>query len=328
MISYEAEELLPIVSELAVKFTSGDSTSVSFEKARQLMEAVIYCIQEAERKDSVMPGMNGDVECSRITEKGSCTKESEMINDKINKEADNEIRIVNIHEQGNSCPSAAEIYRLGKEAVFHKVELTKEKYNWLAMAFCDYGNENLRDTVLEAIPGFFKYYDPVFAPQDTIITMDYPVLNRDIALQGIDAVAAYLDAIELEQFFLGRIRTDIVCSILQEFDEDYKKQFFNISSIVMRHIVIDMLIGKGVGEPAGQEDYLHAWDLVCERESDELQRLLEEQLRMLLQAQYADKAQYSVKEQMIRYFEKDIREFAVQLKNVSDRRYLRNVVAL
>ena len=49
---------------------------------------------------------------------------------------------------------------------------------------------------------------------------------------------------------------------------------------------------------------------------------------MLLQAQYADKAQYSVKEQMIHYFEKDIREFAVQLKNVSDRIYLRNVVIL
>ena len=291
MISYEVGELMPIVSELAVKFTSGESTSVSFEKARQLMEAVIYCIQEAERKESVTPVENNLL-------------------------------------MGNSHPSAASAYRVGREAVFCKVKLTQEKYNCLAMTFCDYGNENLRDTVLEAIPGFFKYYDPVFAPQNTIITMDYPVLNRDIALQGIDAVAAYLDAIELEQFFLGRIRTDIVCSILQEFDEDYKKQFFNISSIVMRHIVIDMLIGKGVGEPAGQEDYLHAWNLVCERESDELQRLLEEQLRMLVQAQYADKAQYSVKEQMIHYFEKDIREFAVQLKNVSDRRYLRNVVIL
>lgn len=324
MISYEMEELLPVVSELAVKFTSGESTSISFEKARQLMEAVIYCIRQAERKDSVIHGMYGDAECSRITEKISCTKKSELINNEIN----NEIRIVNIHEKGNSRPSAAEIYRAGKEAVLYKVKLTQEKYNRLATTFCDYGNENLRDTVIEAIPGFFKYYDPVFAPQNTIITMDYPVLNRDIALQGIDAVAAYLDAIELEQFFLRRIRPDIVCSILQEFDENYKKQFFNISSIVMRHILMDMLIEKGLGELAGQEDYHHTWKLVCEQESGELQRLLEEQLRILVQTQYSDKERYSDKEQMIRYFENEIREFAVQLKNVSDKIYLRNVVIL
>lgn len=297
MISYEMEELLPVVSELAVKFTSGESTSISFGKARKLMEAVIYCIQEAEWKDRAMP-------------------------------------VENNLPMGNSRPSAAQIYHAGKEAVLYKVKLTQEKYNRLAMTFCDYGNENLRDTVLEAIPGFFKYYDPVFAPQNTIITMDYPVLNRNIALQGIDAVSAYLDAIELEQLFLGRIRTDIVYSILQEFDEDYKRQFFNISSIVMRHILMDMLIGKGVVEPAEQEDYLHAWNLVCERERGELQRLLAEQLRILVQAQYSDRERYfdkeqcSVKEQMISYFENDIREFAVQLKNVSDRLYLRNVVII
>ena len=45
---YQLEELVPVVAKLAESYTSKDSTSVTFEKARQLMEAVIYCIQQCE----------------------------------------------------------------------------------------------------------------------------------------------------------------------------------------------------------------------------------------------------------------------------------------
>ena len=41
---YEMEDLVPLVGKLAEKYTSGDSTSVSYEKARELMDAVLYCI--------------------------------------------------------------------------------------------------------------------------------------------------------------------------------------------------------------------------------------------------------------------------------------------
>ena len=45
---YEMEELIPIVAELTERYTGYESTSVTYEKANQLMEAVIYCIQEYE----------------------------------------------------------------------------------------------------------------------------------------------------------------------------------------------------------------------------------------------------------------------------------------
>ena len=45
-VEYEMEELAPVVGWLANKYTSGESTSISYEKAQQLMEAVLYCIQE------------------------------------------------------------------------------------------------------------------------------------------------------------------------------------------------------------------------------------------------------------------------------------------
>lgn len=40
------EELLPIVSELAQKYAGYESTSITYEKAQSLMEAVLYCLGE------------------------------------------------------------------------------------------------------------------------------------------------------------------------------------------------------------------------------------------------------------------------------------------
>ncbi len=45
-MEYEIEELIPIVANLSEKYTSKESSSVRFETARMLMEAVIYCINE------------------------------------------------------------------------------------------------------------------------------------------------------------------------------------------------------------------------------------------------------------------------------------------
>ena len=49
-MSYTMEELLTVVGKLAGKYTGFESTSITYEKARQLMEAVLYCINELEGK--------------------------------------------------------------------------------------------------------------------------------------------------------------------------------------------------------------------------------------------------------------------------------------
>jgi len=43
---YTVQELLPVVSFLSEKFTGRESTSVTYERANQLMGAVIYCINK------------------------------------------------------------------------------------------------------------------------------------------------------------------------------------------------------------------------------------------------------------------------------------------
>ncbi len=45
-MEYQMEELLPIVSKLAQKYTGCESTSITYEKAQSLMEAVLFCLNE------------------------------------------------------------------------------------------------------------------------------------------------------------------------------------------------------------------------------------------------------------------------------------------
>lgn len=52
---YPMEELIPIVEKLAKEFTGNESSSVTYERARHLMEAVIYCMSHFESgKHSLM----------------------------------------------------------------------------------------------------------------------------------------------------------------------------------------------------------------------------------------------------------------------------------
>ena len=47
---YTMEELVPIVGRLAEKYCAGESSSVTYEKAEQLMGAVLYCIHEVTKE--------------------------------------------------------------------------------------------------------------------------------------------------------------------------------------------------------------------------------------------------------------------------------------
>ena len=192
--AYSMEELIPIVGKLAQHFTSYASSSVTYERARQLMEAVIFCIAHADYGNST-DGKEG-------------TK---------------------LHMPGLE---AEEAYKLGYESVIRKVKKTKEKYNELILSFDYYGNENYGDTIEKALPGFFMYYDVKYAPVETIITMDYPIIGLDMTLEGIDMIEQYIDAIIQEQQYLKKFPREYVIAKLYKFHPRYEKEFFNIKEII------------------------------------------------------------------------------------------------
>lgn len=197
---YPMEELVPIVAKLARRAAGGESTSVSYEKAQQLMEAVLYCIQEYEAGSGSLPRRTG--------------------------------------------MPAEEVYRLGRRMVTDKVLLLKECYHVMLPDFCDYGMDCLRDVVMDGIPAFLKWYDVLFCPQDTILTLDYPVLCKIAPQTGVDAVFTYVNAIALEQKFLAGFEDGYVRGVLRAYQADYEEMPENICSIVLPDVLGRLLLQK------------------------------------------------------------------------------------
>ena len=45
-MDYRMEELIPIVADLAKQYAGCDSTSITYENAQELMQGVIFCLDE------------------------------------------------------------------------------------------------------------------------------------------------------------------------------------------------------------------------------------------------------------------------------------------
>ena len=210
-MSFDMEELLPIVAQLAEQYTGYESTSVSYERAETLMGAVIYCIDEY------------DASCKY------------------------DISVRNL--------SAKEVYKAGSRLVQKKVEDLMRDYETLMQDFCDYGNHALSDTIRKGIPAFLKHYDVKYAPQDTILTLDYPILEDLHLYSGIDRVYQYVKDITLEQKFLKRYDNAYVMELLNAYSDDYAEMLENIPSIVYTNTIGHILAGKPITSTLGSDDY-------------------------------------------------------------------------
>lgn len=186
---YEMDSLIPIVAKLAEKYTGGESTSISYERAEQLMEAVLYCIrqgqQEGERK---LPA--------------------------------------------GELPLAQAAYETGVRCVEQKVKVTLQLYNQLAADFKWYGNQCLYDTFVNGMPEFFKWYDVQFAPQETILTLDYPIQKDLSGFCGIDRIFEYLKCIRLEQNILKSFPEEEILLALETFHPGYGNMIENLCEAV------------------------------------------------------------------------------------------------
>ncbi|NLL79733.1 MAG: hypothetical protein GX234_08095 [Clostridiales bacterium] len=202
-LGFKMEDLLPLAAELTEKYTSRESSSVTYETAEMLMEAVCYCMREELISDNPwkMPTWFNEASKRNEEEKG-----------------------LGIMEE--SKEDARKIYKKGYQKVVDKVLCTKEKYERLIAEFEDFGCKNYRDTVLKGLPGFFLYYDPKFSPQNHILTLDYPDLYMSISKYcGVDLIYEYVQNLEYEKKFLTAFDRQAVAELLEEICEDYSNIF-------------------------------------------------------------------------------------------------------
>ncbi len=213
-MGYQMEELLPVVGKLVEKYTAWESTSVSYEKAEQLMGAVLYCIRavEEEGRNQVM--------------------------------ALNEIQ-------------AQKAYEMGRDCVEKKVKAALSLYHDILAEFDSYGNRCLEDTFIHGMPEFFKWYDVKYAPQDTILTLDYPVLRDLTGYTGIYRIYGYIDCIRLEQKFLGAFPREYVMEKLREYESACADMIDNLCEVMLSAVVWQMYgeqsASGGIFEPQENE---------------------------------------------------------------------------
>ena len=243
---YDMEELVPIVGMLAEKYTSHESTSISYEKAEQLMGSVLYCIQEAEWSG----------QSALVSEKGL---------------------------------SARQMYDRGVLCVNEKVGSALTLYNEVLSEFHWYENRCLYDTFVKGMPAFFKWYDVRFNPQETILTLDYPVLKDIYEYSGIDKIYEYIECIGLEQRFLRGFPENYVKSILKKCSRQYKDMIENICEIVLTAVVGHIIAGKSLSESIlDEEDYRQIQRIFRHTDSSEIQEQVEKAVKAFIQEYYED----------------------------------------
>lgn len=133
--------------------------------------------------------------------------------------------------------SVKEQYHIGLSLLYQKVEKIRNILNEISYNFEDFGVKCLYDTVQKGIPQFLKWYDIKFCPQNTILTLDYPLLTDCSFLTGADAVYQYIQAVRIEQRFLRAFEKSYVIHILEKYNAEYQNMIENICSIVLTNVI-------------------------------------------------------------------------------------------
>lgn len=242
-MDYQMEELLPVVSELAQKYAGYENTSITYEKAQSLMEAVLFCLNEYNNSDT-----NSLVQ-----------------------------RDISVKKQ----------YHIGVKLLSEKVEDIRKVFNELSLQFDAFGVRCLYDTVQKGIPQFLKWYDIKFCPQNTILTLDYPLLIDCSSLTGADAVYKYIRAIWTEQKFLGGFDRNYIMLVLEKYNPEYSDMVENICSIVLTNIIGHIAIKKPLNDIGFlYEEYLQLSKIFAGKSISDIENVVKNLIKKIVSQFY------------------------------------------
>ena len=277
-MDYEMEELVPIVGKLAEKYTSHESTSITYEKAEQLMGAVLYCIHELWESSGNAPSLNKKL-------------------------------------------SAQRAYEMGAAYVRDKTGKALDLYNRILPEFCHYENKCLYDTFVKGIPEFFKWYDIQFEPQNTILTLDYPLLKDISEYTGIDKIFEFIKSIGLEQKFLKLFPAGYVINILSKDNRNWQESMDNICEIVFTHVIGHIMLGKSLTViELEEDDYSYMQKIFKQATLEDIKKQLTTALEIFI------KNYYENDRELLNYLSGAISGIVVRLKNAADNKVLGNII--
>lgn len=277
-MDYEMEELVPIVGKLAEKYTSHESTSITYEKAEQLMGAVLYCIHELWESSGNVPSLNEKIPAQRV-------------------------------------------YEIGAEYVEKKTEEALDLYNRILPEFCHYENKCLYDTFVKGIPEFFKWYDIRFEPQNTIVSLDYPLMKDISEYTGVDKIFEFIKSIGLEQKFLKLFPEGYVINVLSKDNGNWKESMDNICEIVFIHVIGHIILGKSLTViELEEDDYSYMQKIFEQATLEDIKKQLTTALEIFI------KNYYENDRELLNYLSDSIGGIIVRLNNAADNKVLGSMI--
>lgn len=209
--------------------------------------------------------------------------------------------------------SAWRAYELGAAAVEEKTRAALALYHETLKTFDSYGNRCLYDTFQKGLPEFFKWYDAKFSPQETILTLDYPLL-RDLSGQtGIDRIYGFLECVRLEQTFLGRFPEGAVKGILSRYCRHYGDLAENVCEIVLMSFAGHILAGKPLSvQEFDHEDFLRIQSVFAKDDLQGIANQLKNAVAVLAREYYGGCAE------LAEYLSGAMEDIAFRLRNAAE----------
>ena len=150
-------------------------------------------------------------------------------------------------------------------------------------------------------------------PQNTLLTLDYPILMDLSANTGIDRVYGYLLCIQLEQKFLRKIPRDFVIGALSEYDSRYQWMIDNLCEVVLFKVIRYIILDKNLTESDfSAEELSNLQKIVREKSLEELREMLREIVDELVD-EYFEKD-----DTMKTYLYAAIQNISVRMKGMED----------
>ncbi|HEX3075631.1 MAG TPA: DUF6179 domain-containing protein [Lachnospiraceae bacterium] len=269
---YSMEELLPIVAELARKYTSNESTSVTYVVARGLMQSVIYCIEEVYHT---------------MDENRIGYRDESVLSDNTSDERYGMLQnfAVRLPNSVNGIASAKEAFQKGLEYIKLKIETSRKQFDSIASGFYSFSNYCYYDTIIKGMPAFFERYNPLFASYDHILTLDYPLLVPIEGMCGIDLIHEYLQRVYLEQVFLNIFPREKVVSLLSRYNNDYEELIINLCEPVLQYAIACQVVGRDIKSLELDEEDINEFKrcLLRSKSYEELEYALTKEVKDLVE---------------------------------------------
>ncbi|MDD3365609.1 MAG: DUF6179 domain-containing protein, partial [Syntrophomonas sp.] len=198
-------QLMSLLGDSIIRYTKGESTSVKVETAQSLLLSILYSI------DAYISSFPNPEDAIAL------------------------LKSANIKE----------IYEKGLALVASCVANTQNLYQEIMDKKLDVPIQAYHSTLDEALPDFFKNYDALFHAQDTMASMDYPLLFDDMHIQGIFYIKQYLENLAIETQFCSLFPKEDVAKLLANYGQVYRidtrEALINVFEVLLTNSLFSIL---------------------------------------------------------------------------------------